>query len=174
MPICEECHKSIHACHKTEKLDIVIKAMKSTLNTTIISLKSKIPFLDNIVENAKSEENKYWKDIRQMQAEVQSVASSLKELICKSVDMVMFENLDILESFSRVDKKIIETYVEEVELNRLSIIRLITAIEATIKYGHSKETVRLCSALCTDTHMYNEEYSGSDLKLYRPMFNQEH
>lgn len=124
---------------KLKKLDIVIKAMKSTLNTTIISLKSKIPFLDNIVENAKSEENKYWKDIRQMQAEVQSVASSLKELICKSVDMVMFENLDILESFSRVDKKIIETYVEEVELNRLSIIRLITAIEATIKYGHSKE-----------------------------------
>ncbi|CAG2248888.1 unnamed protein product [Mytilus edulis] len=170
LPICEECQTSDHACHKTENLDIVIKAMKSTLKTSMISLKSKIPFLDNIVENAKSEENKYWKDIRQMQAEVRSVASSLKELICKSVDIVMFENLDILESFSRVDKKTIETYVEEAELNRLSNIRLITAIEATINYGYSKEIVRLCSTLGTDTRMYNEEYSGSELKLHRPIF----
>ncbi|CAC5409065.1 unnamed protein product [Mytilus coruscus] len=73
--------------------------------------------------------------------------------------MVMFENLDILESFSRVDKKTIETYVEEAELNRLSIIRLITTIEATIKYDHSKEIVRLCSALFTDTHILRRSRS---------------
>ncbi|XP_063405943.1 uncharacterized protein LOC134689907 [Mytilus trossulus] len=210
LPICEECKTSDHACHKTEKIDIVIKAMKSTLKTSIISLKSKIPFLDNIVENAKSEENKYWKDIRQMQAEVRSVASSLKDLVSMKSTLnttlgslnskipfldnviynakteenrygqdihqikgeldIMIEKLETLETFAYADKHTFETYIEEVKQNRLSIIRLIESIEATIKFGKTTEVVRLCSVLGTDIHMYTEEYPCSELKLYLPMF----
>ncbi|CAG2248889.1 TRIM56 [Mytilus edulis] len=170
LPICEHCKTSDHACHKTEKLDIAIKAMKSTLSTTLGSLNSKIPFLDNVIHNAKAEENKYGKDIQQTKGELESVASNLKELMCKSVDMVMAENLEILELFSCADNNTFETYIKEAKQNRLAIIRLIKSIEATIKFGQTAEVVRLCSVLCTKTRMYNENYSSSELKLNIPMF----
>ncbi|CAC5409064.1 unnamed protein product [Mytilus coruscus] len=90
--------------------------------------------------------------------------------MCKSVDMVMSENLEILESFSCADNNTFETYIEEAKQNRLSIIRLIRSIEATIKFGQTAEVDRLCSVLCTKTRIYNESYSSSELKLNIPIF----
>lgn len=65
MPICDDCKKSKHDCHKIELLDHAVKQKKSLLTSSVKSQRSKIPFMDNIIQNAKEEEKKYSTHIRQ-------------------------------------------------------------------------------------------------------------
>ncbi|CAG2248886.1 unnamed protein product [Mytilus edulis] len=53
--ICKDCKESKHFLHKTEYIDSAVKDMNLSLTSVVTSLNSKIPFLSNTIENAKTE-----------------------------------------------------------------------------------------------------------------------
>ncbi|CAC5409067.1 unnamed protein product [Mytilus coruscus] len=171
LPICDACTKFKHACHKIEEFEYTVNNMISTLTSLVINLKSKIPFMDNIIQNAKEEERKYCTHIKQTKTELQSVASNLKELMCKSIDKILSESINDLESLSKADKKIIQTDIEESELNRIAMIKLIKTMEGTIRCGVPSKIVRYSGALSRQSIMYDEHFSQFEMKLSIPKFH---
>ncbi|CAG2248885.1 unnamed protein product [Mytilus edulis] len=171
LPICDECTQSKHACHKTNNLESTVKHMISSLDALVINLQSKVPFMDNIIQNAKEEEKKYCTHIKQTKTELKSMASNLKDIMCKSIDMMLSESIYDLESFSKADKKIIQTFIEESELNRIAMIKLLKTMQGTIRCGVASKIVRYSGALNRQSIMYDEHLSQFEMKLCIPKFH---
>ncbi|XP_052086215.1 uncharacterized protein LOC127723583 [Mytilus californianus] len=171
LPICDECTQSKHACHKIKDLEYTVKNMISSLDMLVINLQSKIPFMDNIIQNAKEEEKKYCTHIKQTKTELKSVASNLKDMMCKSIDMMLSESIYDLESFSKADKKIIQTFIEDSELNRIAMIKLLKTIEGTIRCGVASKIVGYSGALGRQSIMYDEHLFQFEMKLSIPKFH---
>jgi hypothetical protein len=64
-------------------------AMKASIRVSICGLKSKLPYINSFVENAKSEEKKYLTHIQKTQTEMRTAAANIKDVLCKSVDMIL-------------------------------------------------------------------------------------
>ncbi|CAC5409066.1 unnamed protein product [Mytilus coruscus] len=170
--ICEDCKKSKHFFHKTEYLDYAVKNMILSLTSLITSLNSKLPFLDNTIENAKTEKKKKnTRHIEQTKTELQRAASNLKEWMCTSVDMILSDSLQSLETLSHSDKKNMLAYIEEAELHRIAIIKFKKTIEGIVNCGIKCKIVEFSSAICRQSKIYDENYSLSGMMLKYPKYN---
>jgi hypothetical protein len=77
--------RSSHSSHKTQPLKSTANAMKASIRVSICGLKSKLPYINSFVENAKSEEKKYLTHIQKTQTEMRTAAANIKDVLCKSV-----------------------------------------------------------------------------------------
>jgi hypothetical protein len=67
--------------------------------------------------------------------EMRTAAANIKDVLCKSVDMILAQNMAVLDQTSSFDKKLIQTYIDEAELDALSTLKLITTAEKMEKFA---------------------------------------
>jgi hypothetical protein len=148
IPICQECKRYSHSNHKTQPLKSTANVMKASVRVSICGLKSKLPYINSFVENAKSEEKKYFTHIQKTQTEMKTAAAKIKDVLCKSVDMILAQNMAVLDQTSSFDKKRIQTYIDEAELDALSTLKLITTAEKMEKFADDSKVAKLTNGLC--------------------------
>ena len=171
IPICQECKRSSHSSHKTQPLKSTANAMKASIRVSICGLKSKLPYINSFVENAKSEEKKYLTHIQKTQTEMRTAAANIKDVLCKSVDMILAQNIVVLDQTSSFDKKLIQTYIDEAELDALSTLKLITTAERMDKFSEDSNIAKLTNGLCRQINLNDRMCFQSKLKISRPKYN---
>ena len=171
IPICQECKRSSHSNHKTQPLKSTANAMKTSIRVSICGLKSKLPYINSFVENAKSEEKKYLTHIQKTQTEMRTAAANIKDVLCKSIDMILAQNIVILDQTSSFDKKLIQTYIDEAELDALSTLKLITTAEKMEKFSEDSDIAKLTNGLCRQINLNDSMCFQSKLKISRPKYN---
>ena len=171
IPICQKCKRSSHSNHKTQPLKSTANAMKTSIRVSICGLKSKLPYINSFVENAKSEEKKYLTHIQKTQTEMRTAAANIKDVLCKSVDMILAQNIVVLDQTSSFDKKLIQTYIDEAELDTLSTLKLITTAEKMEKFAEDSNIAKLTNGLCRQINLNDRMCFQSKLKISRPKYN---
>lgn len=171
IPICQECKRSSHSNHKTQPLKSTVDVMKASVRVSICSLKSKLRYINSFVENAKSEEKKYLTHIQQTQTEMRTAAANIKDVLCKSVDMILAQNMAVLDQTSSFDKKLIQTYIDEAELDALSTLKLLTTAEKMEQFAEDSNIAKLTNGLCRQINLNDNMCFQSKLKISRPKYN---
>jgi hypothetical protein len=170
IPICQECKRSSHSNHKTQPLKDTVDVMKASVRVSICGLKSKLPYINSFVENAKSEEKKYLTHIQKTQTEMRTAAANIKDVLCKSVDMILAQNIAVLDQTSSFDKKLIQTYIDEAEHDALSILKLITTAEKMEKFAEDSNIAKLTNGLCRQINLNDSMCFQSKLKISSPKY----
>ncbi|CAG2248887.1 unnamed protein product [Mytilus edulis] len=85
--------------------------------------------------------------------------------------MILSDSMQNLESLSNSDKKTLLTYTEEAELRRIALIKFRKTIETIVNCGIKCKTVEFGSAVCTQSKIYDENYSLSGMMLKFPKYN---
>ena len=171
IPICQKCKRSSHSSHKAQPLKSIVNAMKASARVFICGLKCKLPYINSFVENAKSEEKKYLTNIQRTQTEMRTAASNIKDVLCKSIDMILAQNIVILDQTSSFDKKLIQTCIDEAEPDALSTLKLITTAEKMEKFAEDSNIAKLINGLCRQINLNDSMCFQSKLKISRPKYN---
>ena len=94
----------------------------------------------------------------------------LKDVLCKSVDMILDQNLSVLEQESHHDKKLIQTFVEESDRNKLSFSHLVRTSEEIECSGDDFELLTLGGAICRQIGFCKNSCFQSGLKIQKLLF----
>jgi hypothetical protein len=98
-----------------------------TFQNMAISLQDEawVPFL--VRQSLRSLESAYIKSYQGniTQTEMRTAAANIKDVLCKSIDMILAQNIAVLDQASSFDRKLIQTYIDEAEHDALSTLKLI-------------------------------------------------
>ncbi|CAG2219742.1 unnamed protein product [Mytilus edulis] len=137
--LCSECSEKAHRFHDFQNLAILIQAKKKMLLARTASLKSRISVLGNTTERIKQEENNSYKHCSIVKKDMIVHATSIKDVFCNTVDILMNQNLAIIDNVKKKDVKAIDTYLNEIETEQLSLAGLVKTTEDFITRSSEKQ-----------------------------------
>ena len=72
---------------------------------------------------------------------------------------------------SSFDKKLIQTYIDEAQLDALSTLKLITTAEMMEQFAEDSNIAKLTNGLCRQINLNDKMSFQSKLKISRPKYN---
>ncbi|XP_063444578.1 E3 ubiquitin-protein ligase TRIM33-like [Mytilus trossulus] len=136
--LCSECSEKLHHMHEFQNLDLLIQTRKKILLARTRSLKSRISVLGNTEELVKQKENNYYKHLDMVKKEILAHTSSMKDVFCNTVDVLTNKSLASIDNIKRKDIKEIDTYLNEIETEQLSLAGLIKTSEDFVTRSSDK------------------------------------
>ncbi|XP_076103695.1 E3 ubiquitin-protein ligase TRIM45-like [Mytilus galloprovincialis] len=127
--LCSECSEKAHGLHDIQNLTLLIETRKKTLLARTTSLKSRISVLGTTTELVKQEENNYYKHLNIVKRDIIAHTSSMKEVFCNTVDVLTNKSLTIIDKIKKKDVKVMDTYLDEIEREQLSLAGVVKTSE---------------------------------------------
>ncbi|XP_063433295.1 uncharacterized protein LOC134715179 [Mytilus trossulus] len=127
--LCSDCVEKSHRMHDYQNLTLLIQTRKKTLLTRTASLKSRISILKNTEELVQQEENVYHKQCSIAKKDIIAHATSVKDVFCNTIDILANKSLATIDNIRKKDIKVIDTYLNEIETEQLSLAGLIRTTE---------------------------------------------
>ncbi|CAC5399142.1 TRIM56 [Mytilus coruscus] len=137
--LCSECSEKAHGLHDIQNLTPLIETRKKILLARTASLKSRISVLGNTAELVKQEENNYYKHINIVKKDFIAHTSSMKDVFCNTVDVLTNKSLATIDKIKKKDVKGMDTYLNEIEREQLSLAGLIKTSEDFITRSPDKQ-----------------------------------
>ncbi|CAG2220955.1 TRIM56 [Mytilus edulis] len=137
--LCSECAEKSHRIHDNQNLALLIQTRKKTLLTRTASLKSRISVLKNTEELVQQEENVYHKHCNIAKKDIIAHATSVKDVFCNTIDILTNKSLATIDNIRKKDIKAINTYLNEIETEQLSLTGLIRTTEDFINSSSDKQ-----------------------------------
>jgi hypothetical protein len=97
-------------------------------------LKSRIPVIENTIESVKTEQNKYLKHGNQTKREIKAHSEALKEVFCRTIDVLACKGIAFVDKKKKEDMKKMETYIDELETEKMSMASLNRTAEVIVKH----------------------------------------
>jgi hypothetical protein len=97
-------------------------------------LKSRIPVIENTIESVKTEQNKYLKHGNQTKREIKAHSEALKEVFCRTIDVLACKGIAFVDKKKKEDMKKMETYIDELETKKMSMASLNRTAEVIVKH----------------------------------------
>ncbi|XP_052065195.1 tripartite motif-containing protein 42-like [Mytilus californianus] len=137
--LCSECSEKSHCMHDFQNLTLLIQTRKKLLLTRTASLKSRISVLKNTEELVQQEENMYHKHCNIAKKDIIAHATSVKDVFCNTVDILTNKSLARIDIIKKKDVKVINTYLNEIETEQLSLAGLIKTTEGFINSSSDEQ-----------------------------------
>ncbi|VDI01732.1 Hypothetical predicted protein [Mytilus galloprovincialis] len=137
--LCSDCAGKSHRMHNYQNLTLLIQTRKKTLLTRTASLKSRISVLKNTEELVQQEENVYHKHCNIAKKDIIAHAASVKDVFCNTIDILANKSLATIDNIKKMDIKAIDTYLNEIETEQLSLAGLIKTTEDYINSSADKQ-----------------------------------
>ncbi|CAG2220956.1 unnamed protein product [Mytilus edulis] len=137
--LCSECAEKSHRMHDYQNLTLLIQTRKKTLLTRTASLKSRISVLKNTEELVQQEENVYHKHCNIAKKDIIAHATSVKDVFCNTIDILTNKSLATIDNIRKKDIKVIDTYLNEIETEQLSLAGLIRTTEDFINRSSDQQ-----------------------------------
>ncbi|CAC5355117.1 EBP [Mytilus coruscus] len=137
--LCVECSEKSHRMHDFQNLTLLIQTRKKMLLTRTASLKSRISVLKNTEELVQQEENMYHKHCNIAKKDIIAHATSVKDVFCNTVDILTNKSLATIDNIKKKDVKVIDTYLNEIETEQLSLAGLIKTTGDFINSSSDKQ-----------------------------------
>ncbi|VDI56080.1 tripartite motif-containing protein 56 [Mytilus galloprovincialis] len=127
--LCSDCSEKDHRLHNIQNLSQLAQSKKKMLLARTASLKSRISVLGNTAERVKQEENYYYKNCSILKKDILAHATSIKDVFCNTVDILTSKQLATIDNTKKIDIKVIDTYLNEIETEQLSLAGLTKTTE---------------------------------------------
>ncbi len=141
--ICCDCEEISHSQHDVKLIDTEAQINRDRLLVGISILKSRIPVIENTIESAKTEQSKYYKHGNQTKREIKAHSEALKEIFCNTIDVLTSKGIVFVDKKKKEDMKKMETYIDELETEKMSMAFLSKTAEVIVKH-------------CTNVQILNE------------------
>ena len=126
--ICCDCEEISHSQHDVKLIDTEAQINRDRLLVGISILKSRIPVIENTIESVKTEQSKYLKHGNQTHSE------AIKEVFCNTIDVLASKGILFVDKKKKEDMKKMETYIEELETEKMSMASLNRTAEVIVKH----------------------------------------
>ena len=110
-------------------------------------LKTRIPLLENTIELANIERDKHYKCSLLVKRDIRSHAAGLKDSFCRTVDWVMNENLEEVNQIQKTETKQIDTYIDQVTTDKLSLVSRLNTSDDIFQNCSDKDILRMSANL---------------------------
>ncbi|CAC5377863.1 unnamed protein product [Mytilus coruscus] len=120
-PICSVFRLDLHKGHKTEPFQMTVAKARTSLSVALRGLKSRLPLLEYLLNEAVHEEKKYNNHIKNRRVEINELSERLKLDVCRNIDEITDENICKLDSLAHTDKAVLESYKKDVNRSKKTI-----------------------------------------------------
>jgi hypothetical protein len=93
------------------------------------------------------ERDKHCKCSLQVKRDIQSHAAGLKDIFCKTVDLAMNENIETVDQIATTEIKQLDTYIDQVTTDKLSIVSKLKTSDDIIQNCSDKDILRMSANL---------------------------
>jgi hypothetical protein len=145
--ICEDCRTNAHKHHEVKTILQAATHERYLFIAATACLKARIPILENTIELANMERDKYCKSSLQVKRDIQSHAAGLKDSFCKTVDLAMNENLETVDQIAKTETKQLGTYIDQVTTDKLSLVSKLKTSDDIIQNCSNKDILRMSANL---------------------------
>ena len=145
--ICEDCRTNAHKHHEVKTILRAATHERGLVIAATACLKARIPILENTIELANMERDKYCKSSLQVKRDIQSHAAGLKYSFCKTVDLAMNENLETVDQIAKTETKQLGTYIDQVTTDKLSLVSKLKTSDDIIQNCSNKDILRMSANL---------------------------
>ena len=145
--ICEDCRTNAHKHHEVKTILRAATHERYLFIAATACLKARIPILDNTIELAHMEREKYYKCSLLVKRDIRSHAVGLKESFCKTVDLVMIENLETVDQIQQTETKQLDTYIDQLTTDKLSLVSKLKTSDDIIQNCSNKDILRMSANL---------------------------
>ena len=122
-------------------------------------LKARIPILENAIELVAMKRS------LQVKRDIRSHAAGLKERFCKTVDLAMIENLETVDQIEKTETKKLDTYIDQVTTDKLSLVSRIRTSDDIVQNCFDKDILRMSENL-KRKFIENIDDNGKSIDLY--------
>ena len=141
--ICCDCEEISYSQHDVKLINTEAQINRDRLLVGISTLKSRIPVIENTIESVKTEQSKYLKHGNQTKREIKAHSEAIKEVFCKTIDVLTNKGIVFVDKKKKEDMKKMEPYIDELETEKMSMASLNRTAEVIVK-------------LCTNVQILDE------------------
>ena len=163
--ICDDCRTNAHKHHEVKTILRAATDERDLFIAATACLKARIPILDNTIELANIERDKHYKCSLQVKRDIRSHAAGLKESFCKTVDLAVNENLDEVDQIQKTETKQIDTYIDQVTTDKLSLVSRLRTSDDIVQNCSDKDILRM-SANLKRKFIESIDDNGKSIDLY--------
>ena len=145
--ICEDCRTHAHKHHEVNTILRAATHERDLFIAATACLKARIPILENTIELADMERDTHYKRSLQVKRDIRSHAAGLKESFCKTVDLAMIENLETVDQIEKTEIKQLDTYIDQVTTDKLSLVSKLKTSDDIIHNCSDKDILRMSANL---------------------------
>ncbi|CAC5377864.1 unnamed protein product [Mytilus coruscus] len=168
-PVCSVCMLGLHKGHKTEPFQTTVAKARTSLSVASRGLKSRLPFLESLLNEALHEEKKYNNHIKNTRVEIKELSERLKLDVCRKIDEITDENICKLDSMAHTDKAVLETYRKDVNKSKKTIDGLLYATENLLEFGNKSDLIETFTELETRLCHYEHNYGITMPDIFEPL-----
>lgn len=168
-PVCSICILGQHKGHTTEPFQTSVAKARTSLSVASRSLKSRIPFLESLLNEAVHEEKKYNNHIKNTRAEIKELSEHLKLDVCRKIDEITDENICKLDSLAHSDKAVLESYRRDMNKSKKAIDGLLYATDNLLELGDKIDLMKSFPELEIRLCHYNHNYGITMPDIFEPL-----
>ncbi|XP_052073693.1 tripartite motif-containing protein 45-like [Mytilus californianus] len=168
-PVCSICMLGIHKGHKTEPFQTTVAKARTSLSVALRGLKSRLPLLQSLLNEAAHEEKKYNNHIKNTRVEIKDLSERLKLDVCRKIDEITDENICKLDSLAHTDKAVLESYRKDVNRSKKTIDGLLYATENLLEFGDKSDLIKSFPELETRLCHYEHNYGITMPDIFEPL-----